>query len=192
MDFIRTYENVLSTDLIRRLILWADEGNTEIVLEQGKHQFGHQGKGIHGRHDEQKFLKYSNFELYKDVHDEMMPFWQEYSDEFESVKGIMSNEAKLQKTPIKGGYSVWHAEQGDRDAATRALVWMVYLNTVEDGGETEFLHQKIKIKPTRGTLVLWPASYTHVHRGNPPYSEEKYIVTGWGHFPLYTKEDLQK
>lgn len=192
MEFIRTYQNSLPDELIRRLILWSDEENTELEIQEGKNQFEFEGKGRHGRHDEQKFLKYSNYELYKDVHDSIMPFFKEYAEEFESIRGIMSNEVKLQKTPIKGGYSVWHAEQGIKEASTRSLVWMVYLNTIEDGGETEFLHQKVKIKPTRGTLVLWPASYTHVHRGNPPYSETKYIITGWGNFPVYLQEEWNK
>jgi hypothetical protein len=62
---------------------------------------------------------------------------------------------------------------------------MVYLNDVEEGGETEFLYQGLKIKPEKGTLVVWPSSYTHVHRGNPPYSNDKYIITGWGQYPEY-------
>ena len=60
----------------------------------------------------------------------------------------------------------------------RTIAWMVYLNDVEEGGETEFLYQKRKVKPTKGTVVIWPGSYTHVHRGNPPMST-KYIATGW-------------
>ena len=56
---------------------------------------------------------------------------------------------------------------------------MLYLNTVEEGGETEFLYQSVRFKPVKNTLLIWPAGYTHTHRGNPPLSNEKYIVTGW-------------
>ena len=55
---------------------------------------------------------------------------------------------------------------------------MVYLNDVEEGGETEFLYQQLKIKPSKGRVVIWPGSFTHLHRGNPPMST-KYIATGW-------------
>ena len=37
----------------------------------------------------------------------------------------------------------------------RVLAWMVYLNDVPEGGETEFLYQQVKIKPTANTLVIY-------------------------------------
>ena len=56
---------------------------------------------------------------------------------------------------------------------------MIYLNDVEEGGETEFLYQKMRIKPTKNTCLLWPGSFTHLHRGLPPLSGSKFILTGW-------------
>ena len=55
----------------------------------------------------------------------------------------------------------------------------VYLNDVTEGGETEFLYQKCRFKPEKNTILIWPAQFTHVHRGNPPLSNDKYIITGW-------------
>ena len=63
--------------------------------------------------------------------------------------------------------------------ATRHLVFMTYLNTVNDGGETEWFHQQIKIQPRKGLTVMWPVDWTHVHRGVPSKTETKYITTGW-------------
>jgi len=57
---------------------------------------------------------------------------------------------------------------------------MLYLNDVPEGeGETEFLHQGMRVQPRKGDLVVWPAFFTHVHRGNPVYTTDKYIATGW-------------
>tara|TARA_Y100000593_G_C4257568_1_gene310434 strand:- start:477 stop:1148 length:672 start_codon:yes stop_codon:yes gene_type:complete len=61
----------------------------------------------------------------------------------------------------------------------RMLVSMLYLNDVHEGGETEFYHQKLMIKPTQGTLVIWPAYFTHLHKGHSPISNTKYIVNKW-------------
>ena len=84
----------------------------------------------------------------------------------------------LQKTEPTQGYHMFHGENINWNVSDRTLAWMVYLNDVEEGGETEWLYQQRKIKPEKGTVVIWPGSFTHLHRGNPPMSE-KYIATGW-------------
>jgi len=89
---------------------------------------------------------------------------------------------KIQKTKIGGGYHIWHFESGNRECSNRLLTWILYLNDVQEGGETEFLYQHMRVKPEQGTIVIWPAAFTHTHRGNPPLSNEKYIVTGWTEF----------
>ena len=85
----------------------------------------------------------------------------------------------------QGGYFHWHSEHyphpadPHQDSLHRTLLWMFYLNDVEEGGETEFYYQKLKSKPRQGTLVIAPASFTHSHRGNMPVSNNKYIFTSW-------------
>jgi hypothetical protein len=62
----------------------------------------------------------------------------------------------------------------------RVITFLWYLNTIEEGGETEILGS-INIKPEAGKLLLFPASWIFPHRGKMPISEDKYIVTGWFH-----------
>jgi len=88
----------------------------------------------------------------------------------------------IQKYPKGGAFHSFHCDKGKSKEslnAFRELVFMTYLNTVEEGGETEFLNQKIKIKPEKGLTVIWPAGWTHIHRGIPSFKEEKLIITGW-------------
>jgi hypothetical protein len=85
---------------------------------------------------------------------------------------------KIQKAEPGGGFCSWHCEFNQTVHAKRYLVWMLYLNDVEQGGKTEFLSGQ-KIKPKRGRLVLWPAYFTHIHRAAPDLKENKYILTGW-------------
>ena len=61
---------------------------------------------------------------------------------------------------------------------------MTYLNNVEDGGETNFKHFKINIKPQQGKTLIWPAEWTHAHNGEVVKSGKKYIITGHMHFPI--------
>ena len=55
---------------------------------------------------------------------------------------------------------------------------MTYLNDVEDGG-TEFLNQKCEVKARKNLTLIWPADWTHTHRGVISQTKEKTIITGW-------------
>tara|TARA_B110000285_G_scaffold157505_1_gene175697 strand:+ start:1263 stop:1823 length:561 start_codon:yes stop_codon:yes gene_type:complete len=81
-------------------------------------------------------------------------------------------------------YSTWHCEAGTLDDSDRAFVYMLYLNENFEGGTTDFMYQKHQEIPKQGKLVIWPAGYTHTHRGGMLLSGEKIIATGWGlHLP---------
>ena len=79
------------------------------------------------------------------------------------------------------GFYEWHTERGSANSkqANRHLVFMTYLNDVDDAGETEFLYQNIKVKPEKGLTLVWPADWTFTHRGCTSKTETKYIATGW-------------
>jgi hypothetical protein len=82
------------------------------------------------------------------------------------------------------GFFVWHTEKASSIApnSNRHLVFMTYLNDVNDQGETEFYHQELKVQPKKGLTLIWPADWTHTHRGITSPTEEKYIITGWYNF----------
>ena len=87
---------------------------------------------------------------------------------------------KIQKTSPGGGYHIWHIETAlGKDYSQRALAYAIYLNDIKEGGETEFLHQSVRVSPKKGRIVIWPAGFPYVHRGNPPLKEDKYILTSW-------------
>jgi hypothetical protein len=92
---------------------------------------------------------------------------------------IGSEAVKIQKTSPGQGFHVWHCENNCGQINSRFIAWTLYLNDVEEGGETEFIYQHKRVKPEAGKLVIWPAGFTHTHRGNPPLKGDKYIATGW-------------
>ena len=89
-------------------------------------------------------------------------------------------DCKLKKIPDGGGFHSWHYENGSIENAGRTFVIQVYLNDDFDGGETEFLYQGVREKSSTGDVLIFPASFTHVHRGNPPIGGIKYLATSWG------------
>ncbi len=110
--------------------------------------------------------------------------YDDYTSQFSVLQEgrIRGTHVKMQRTDPGGGYHVWHGEQGNGNQAERVLVYTLYLNSLDEGegGETEFLYQRKRIRPEGNTMLLWPAAFTHAHRGNTVLGgQSKYIVTGW-------------
>jgi Rps23 Pro-64 3,4-dihydroxylase Tpa1-like proline 4-hydroxylase len=123
--------------------------------------------------------------LFFDVLAENHPQYQKYVDDImngeSSIQIFRSVDVKdsgyqIQKT-IPGEEYVWHNDSAASVDYNRALTYIWYLNDVPEGGETEFYDGTL-IKPVRGRMVIFPATWTFMHRGKTPASD-KYIVTGW-------------
>lgn len=80
-----------------------------------------------------------------------------------------------------GHFQQWHCERGTAEypVSARWLVFMTYLNTVVEGGHTEFREQALSIQPQQGLTLIWPTDWTHMHRGLPVIQGDKAIITGW-------------
>lgn len=114
--------------------------------------------------------------------DGLQKCFDSYETEYDVLKDahLIATHIKMQRTDPGSGYHLWHCEQGNGENSGRCLVWASYLNTIEDAGETEFLYQRLRIPPKENTMVIWPAGFTHTHRGNVVHgNKSKYIITGW-------------
>jgi len=93
--------------------------------------------------------------------------------------------ASIQYYKPNGGFKEWHCERTSCEpiSVKRKLVFMTYLCDVDDveeyQGGTEWLYQGFKAKARKGHTVIWPADWTHTHRGIISPNKEKYIITGW-------------
>jgi len=76
------------------------------------------------------------------------------------------------------GFKQWHCERACKKFQYRVLVFMTYLNDVDDGG-TDFKYQNFTSPAKKGLTVIWPSDWTHTHKGQISHTKEKYIVTGW-------------
>ena len=179
--FIRSYHNVIDPSTLREVI------NVSAMCDQKKRARGGAAYNVRNNGtvvDNQVLLE---------------PFWPQiavnvsnavfekmlspYMEEFYFIKDLeadwMNGATLLQKTPTGGGYHKFHTENTGYGNSSRTLAWMIYLNDVEDGGETEFPMQSQRIKPKANMGLIWPGGVTHFHRGLPPYSNEKLVLTGW-------------
>lgn len=183
---IAIFEDILSVDQCQALI---DHYETLSGLNLSFSRLELRDSPSHRKNDRMSFvLGDDTLKMTPDV-SVLHPFlnnfwicWNHYLDHY-SVLGETGKHRirsmKIQKTLPGQGYHIWHYESDAPERADRIASWGFYLNTVEEGGETEFLYQTMRIPAKQGTLVIWPATYTHVHRGNPPLVGEKYLLTGW-------------
>tara|TARA_A100000171_G_scaffold36968_1_gene35839 strand:- start:78 stop:671 length:594 start_codon:yes stop_codon:yes gene_type:complete len=104
-----------------------------------------------------------------------------YEELWESSFRIVDTLKLQYYKPPSGGFKLFHSERNSAQCHN-CLVWMLYLNTVNDGGGTEFRYLDYTEKAEKGKLVIWPSDFTHAHRGIPSFTEEKYIFTGWYEF----------
>jgi hypothetical protein len=191
-DFIAIYRDVYPEGYCQHLI-----NEFERLVESGAGVNRQRGEGAkkHHKNDMQLGLNFgvhtaSDFNGTPAVRmffDGLQKCYDQYTDEFSSLKdgNIHATAMKMQRTDPGGGYHVWHAEQGNKEHAERVLVYMLYLNDLgeQDGGETEFLYQRLRLRPEANTMIVWPAAYTHTHRGNTVLgNQSKYIVTGWFYY----------
>ena len=113
--------------------------------------------------------------------------YEEYLKEFPFLASTMPRtdigSFNIQKYLPGGHFKLPHTERTSIQNSFRVLAFMTYLNDVEDGGSTTFVHQNMEVQPERGKTLIWPAEWTHAHLGNIVNSGEKYIITGWMHFP---------
>ena len=130
-----------------------------------------------------KDKKYSLFnEYFKNLHQCFNDYKEQYDFLKIFVKKLHIGPFNIQKYFPGDHFAGLHSERTDMASIHRLFAWMTYLNDVEDGGTTDFEYYKIKVKPETGKTLIWPAEWTHAHKGAVLKSGKKYIITGWLHF----------
>jgi hypothetical protein len=112
------------------------------------------------------------------------------------IQNILAQFSSLQVAPLRcTGYKIqhykknegrfkWHFDALGPGGWERQLAMIIYLNSVEEGGETSFHRQALKIKPLAGNALFFPPFWTHMHCGEIPRSADKYIISSFCRFVL--------
>lgn len=191
-DFIGIYQDVYPEGYCQHLIKEFErlvEMGAGYTRQQGNYAPKHSKDDMQVEYNigRQTTASFNDVSVTRIFFDGLQQCYNDYIERFSVLKDahINGSAMKMQRTDPGGGYHIWHAEQGNRQNSERVLVYMLYLNDLEeqDGGETEFLYQRLRLRPKANTMVVWPAAYTHTHRGNTVLGEKsKYIVTGWFYY----------
>ena len=173
---IGIFENALSDEMCDSIVASFEKDTTNKKSRKNIGTKSHVTKDTFStlfQHDEELCKEFCNI-FWKDLY----PLY-EYDFHLETFRdSLYLDDFKIQKTKPTEGFHWWHCEYSDF-SLNRFGVYSVFLNDVEEGGETEFLFQSKRISPKKGTVCIFPSSYTHTHRGNPPLNSNKYLMTGW-------------
>jgi hypothetical protein len=178
-DFISIYDNVLSSEECENFIQYIEELEKNSLLFQEKEK-------LHSiNHKSINFSHHYNLSAWSWIGEKYFPIIQSYVNDYIRTYSILSNsryliyDVKSKKIPAGGGFHDWHFESTDPISSSRTFVIQLYLNTINEGGETEFLYLNKRINAKEGRLIIFPAGFTHTHRGNPPINQTKYILSSW-------------
>ncbi len=105
----------------------------------------------------------------------------QYRSEFQALydwERIEDSGFQIQRYEKNMGYYRPHVDSlPGTEAGNRVLACIIYLNTVENGGSTRFPIHEVRVNPIQGRIVLFPATWTHLHEGMPPISNDKWIIS---------------
>ena len=185
-EAIATYDGYITDEECNKAI---NLFNKEQKLHNTINRLDFEQAPIIQKQDQQYFADRNNIEMWWETLKTLMVNFDQALKHYQNNTGLIGfyeqlyyTSLKIQKTLPTEGYHTWHIEHGKGfENECRVLAYAIYLNDVAEGGETEFLNHKKRVKAKKGRIVIWPASFPYAHRGNPPLSGEKYILTSWMH-----------
>jgi len=180
--WIKTYPKIFSKEECAGLIEWFE------ILDESK-QLVHTKLEGHREFDEVNLndFREQTLKMQLDVYKRFDDILEKYKQDVKVHKKALPEKSAWEELRIKRyrsgvGNFLDHVDVGDSISARRFLVFFVYLNDVDFGGETEFPELNLTISPVCGTILVFPATWTFLHRGNVPISNDKYILGSYKHY----------
>jgi len=178
-DLIRRYHGAFTAEDCDKCIEYIENFDTKNILTYDTEKLNEvDNKTINITHG----YDLSSYSFFADL---ILPKFKPCIDEYIEAVNILRHykfltyDLKIKKIPMGGGFHAWHFENGTLPYCQRKFVIQLYLNDNFQGGETEFLYQNRRELPKQGDVLIFPAGYTHTHRGNPPIGGDKYLITSW-------------
>lgn len=77
----------------------------------------------------------------------------------------------------EGGFYKRHIDGWTADY--RQISAICYLNSVKEGGETDFPRQGLKVAPNENHMLFFPSNFSYPHEALAPKSGPKYAIVTW-------------
>jgi len=106
---------------------------------------------------------------------------RQFADE-NAIEFSHMEQASLLEYLEGDGFYLPHLDAGPYNP--RAISAVLYLNDVEEGGETYFDRFDSSISPVAGRLVIFPSTFPYSHEARNPKVGNKYAIVTWFAQPL--------
>ena len=188
-NLIRVYDDVVDEESCERMIkMFEDSKDTEPVkLEDGDNSISFTQ------------LTMSEHKEWASVQAGMLEMFQEYIGRYNIDVSLKPKqwpptygyEAIRMKRYFNNDYDRFdpHVDVLNHETARRFLAFFIYMNDVEEGGETEFVnlykpgtYVPFKVEARRGRLLMFPPLWPWYHAGRKPISNNKYIIHSYCHY----------
>jgi hypothetical protein len=189
-DFIAFFEELLSPELCAEIVeRFEDSGQAE------------PGRVFHSDRGHEKNVDKLSFDLpipdrgtwapiFRQVHEAVSKGIEALLPHHPSLRvyPLASSGYKIQMYPVGRGKFAWHVDALGPLTQARLLALILYLNDVEEGGETAFHYQKREVEPRAGSAIFFPTAWTHMHCGRVPRSGNKYVITSFFQYQMDESE----
>lgn len=172
-DFIKVYDNVFSQQECKELIDAFKEGEQEFIAEDKCPQFY-----------QVTLDEMTSREVVAKLTDKI----NQYADSIPVLDYMFPAKYSYEMVRIKryrhdhDDQFADHVDVNDHESAKRFLSFILYLNDVEEGGETYFTGIGKCVVPKRGRLLIFPPLWMFPHCGNETISNTKYILSTYLHY----------
>ena len=187
-NFISVYDNAISQEDCKSIREFFEETNdcknpNEFMCKKIGIIGDRVDKNIKDSNDVPMSFNFSYIKTNQIIMQSLARHTKKYVKENDELRNISTwgilDSYNLQRYYPNQGYLKSHCENVNMTTNKRVLVWMFFLNTVKDGGGTYFSSYDLTVDAVEGRLVIWPAYWTHCHKGIVSKSQTKYIATGW-------------
>ena len=187
--YIQVYDDILDKDSCDTLI--------------GKFETHEDFTTVHIEDNDQaisfKQITFVEHDEWKTVQDDLLELFRDYVERYKLDCKVLdkmwpdtyASEAIRMKRYLANDYDRFdpHVDVRDYDTARRFLAFFIYVNDVEEGGETEFVnlykpgtYLPYTVKPKRGRLLMFPPTWQYYHAGLKPISGKKYLIHSYLHY----------
>ena len=178
-DFIKVYNKVIGEDLCQQLIAMFEENpqHQEDIKLEGHRSF--KQITLQQYFAWQPFTEaltevfFEHIDKYRqdcNITNQMFP--EQFAFEQYRMKKYEANDFDEFKD---------HVDVGNYESARRFLVFFLYLNSPEKGATT-FPQWNMRVEPSPGRMLMFPPLWTHLHAGEKPEVEPKYIIGSYLHY----------